>query len=191
MPSRRQQRLREGSLSKGICNTQEDWQAIVLLRVTNTVCINPLAIITSHLIDIPLLCSSLKTFDWLFWKTLPYQHSIGKASFCSSYSQEWPLTIWSPGPLSALSCFAAGLFDSYSAVCSCPQGTWFWGSLCNTHIRNVSCYRKTQGWQAVFTGWALSILQRHPCMGKRKIVTPERTWKNSLQSDCKIKLSHL
>lgn len=164
----------------------------MLLRVTNTVCINPLAIITSHLIDVLLLCSSLKPlFDWLFWKTLPYRHSTGKASFCSSCSQEWTVAIWSPGPLSALPCFAAGLSDSYSVVCCSPQSAWLWSSVCHTHIRTVSCYRKAQRWQTVFTVWALSISQGHLCMGKIKIVTLERTWKNSLQNDCKIKWSHL
>lgn len=158
----------------------------MLLRVTNTVCINPLAIITSHLIDIPLLCSSLKAlFDWIFWKILPYQYSTGKASFCSC-SREWTLAICSPVPLSALPCSAAGLFDSCSAVCSCPQGARLWGSLCHTHIRTVSCYRKTWRWQTAFTVWASSIPQGHLCMEKIKIATLERTWKHSLQSDCKI-----
>lgn len=140
MPSRRQQHLQGGrESSKEICNTeststaQEDWQAVMLLRVTNTVCINPLAIITSHVIDIALLCSSLKAlFDWIFWKTLPYQYSAGKASFSSSCSREWTLALCSPLPLSALPCSAAGLSDSCSAMCSCPQGVRFWGSPCHT-----------------------------------------------------------
>lgn len=119
---------------------QEDWQAIMLLRVTNTVCINPLAIITSRLIDIPLLCSLKTVFDWLFWKTLPYQHGTGKASFCSSCSQEWTLAIWSPGPLSALLCFAE---DFWTLILPCVPAPRARGCevLCATHTSEL--YRVT------------------------------------------------
>lgn len=102
---------------------QKDWQASVVFRVTKAVCINPLAVIASHLIDIPLVCFSLKTsFGWVFWKTLHYQFSAGKASFCSSYFQELMLVTWSPVPPSALPCSAAALLDSHSALCSHSRG---------------------------------------------------------------------
>lgn len=163
-----------------------------MFRVTKAVCINPLAVIASHLIDMPLVCFSLKTlFDWVFWKTLHYRFSRGKASFCSSYFQELMLAIWSPVPPSALLCFAAALLDSRSAACSHSQGTRLCGSVCCTRIRTVSCCRKTLGWQTAFTVCALSIPQGHLRMVKIKIATLESAWKNSLESDCKIKWSHL
>lgn len=137
---------------------QKDWQASMLFGVTKAVCINPLAVIASHLTDIPLVCFSLKTlFDWVFWKTLHYPFSTSKENFCSSYFQELRLAIWSPVPPSALPCFTAGLLDSRSAACSHSQGAWLYGSVCCTCIRTVSCYKKTLRWQTAFTVCALSI----------------------------------
>ena len=149
----------------------------MLFRVTKAVRINPLAVIVSHLTDIPLVCFSLKTlFDWVFWKTLHYQFSTGKASFCSGYFQELRLAIWNPVPPSALPCFAAGLLDSRSAACSHSQGTRLCSSVCCTRIRTVLRYKKTLRWQTAFTVCALSIPQGHLCMVKIKTATLESTW---------------